>query len=43
MIIKAPLLMLPKIKATRGGSKIFLRGGGADFQKIFENFVDPFF
>ena len=27
----------------RGGSRIFSRGGGADFQKNFENFVDLFF
>ena len=26
----------------RGGSRIFSRGGGADFQKIFQNF-DLFF
>ena len=28
---------------TRGGSRIFSRGGGADFQKIFQNFDDLFF
>ena len=28
--------------STRGGSRIFSRGG-ADFQKIFENFDDLFF
>ena len=27
----------------RGGSRIFSRGGGADFQKIFQNFDDLFF
>ena len=27
----------------RGGSRIFSRGGGADFRKIFQNFDELFF
>ena len=29
--------------AARGGSRVFSRGGGADFQKKFENLDDLFF
>ena len=32
-----------KLIIIRGGSRIFSRGGGADFRKIFQNFDDLFF
>ena len=41
-IKKKWLLSVKKRILFRGGSRIFSRGG-ADFQKIFENFVDLFF
>ena len=33
---------MKEVIGTRGGSRIFSRGG-ADFQKIFQNFDDLFF
>ena len=40
--IRSDLLSKSKLQC-RGGSRIFSRGGGADFQKIFQNFDDLFF
>ena len=34
---------LNKVAELRGGSRVFSKGGGADFQKNFANFVDLFF
>ena len=42
-ILRNQLMLFYKvIRNIRGGSRIFSRGGGADFQKVFENFEDLF-
>ena len=41
--IVASFFVISEMEKPGGGSRIFSRGGGADFQKIFENFFDLLF